>query len=374
MGEIFAFGMTLAVTSGLLLALIPLAKRVGLVDRPSDRKQHIGHVPLVGGLAIMGGAFTGLALIPGAVGADITPLALGVLALLMMGVADDYRHLPAPVRFGLQAAIVFAVSWFSDVRLTNLGDLIGTGDVTLTTMSFPVTVFCVVGAINAINMSDGVDGLAGSLCFVALGGALLASIAGGRADLAVGLGVFVLALIPFLAVNARLFTDRPARAFLGDSGAMTLGLVISWFLIQACQGEGAVLSPVTAMFLFGIPLFDSVAVMLRRALKGRSPFSPDREHFHHIFIAAGLTPRQTLSTVVSMSVIGASQGLAAQWLAVTSATSFLFLTASFAAFYVVLMYAWRATRVLRRALTRHTPSLPRTSGRRFDINGGRDAA
>jgi UDP-GlcNAc:undecaprenyl-phosphate GlcNAc-1-phosphate transferase len=157
--------------------------------------------------------------------------------------------------------------------------------------------------MNAMNMIDGVDGLAGStslICFLAV--LFLYSLGG---DTALKPLLFAAVLIPFIFNNLR----SNGKVFMGDSGSMFLGFGIAWVLLEASQGEKAVMAPVTALWIFAIPLIDMWAIMLRRMMKGQSPFLPDREHLHHIFLRAGFSHRATLNIMSLIAVLFACIGI-----------------------------------------------------------------
>ena len=103
---------------------------------------------------------------------------------------------------------------------------------------------------------------------------------------------------------------------MGDAGSMFLGFTLAWFLIQLSQGEERLLAPVTALWIIALPLIDTVSMMVRRFRLGRSPFAADREHFHHILLASGYTPKQTLVMMILIAGLLAGVGLAGHLLGV----------------------------------------------------------
>jgi UDP-GlcNAc:undecaprenyl-phosphate GlcNAc-1-phosphate transferase len=199
-------------------------------------------------------------------------------------------------------------------------------------------------------MSDGLDGLAASLALVTLGAL---GVLAWRGDAHRGVGVLLLlalVLLPFLAFNLR----RSGRAlvFMGDAGSMFLGFALAWFLIQFSQGEHRLMAPVTALWIFALPLIDTVAMMARRVMLGRSPFLADREHFHHLLLAAGLSEKQTLALMVLLALAAAGVGLTGEVLAVPEPWMFVGFAALFGLHFWVVMRAWRSKRLLRWAQAR----------------------
>ena len=216
MRYLLAGALGVGITCVLLWALRPLAIRIGLVDTPSKRKLHKGNVVLIGGIAIFA------ALTVSTLALDISAPAfhsfLAAAALLVVvGFLDDLWELPAQIRLAVQitAALIMAVG--GGIVVQNLGAITGNHDVTLGAWAIPFTVFATVGVINALNMSDGVDGLAGGLSLIAflLFGYL--ALAGGRvADsyvlllLACIVGTFLLFNLRF--ARRRRLRSRPSRA------------------------------------------------------------------------------------------------------------------------------------------------------------------
>lgn len=347
--------VSLILTIQLVLLLRRLAPGLGLLDRPGGRKAHEGAVPLVGGLAMFFGFAFSILLLDTGLG-TLKGFLAGSALLVLIGVLDDLKELSSTVRFVVQViAALFMIHW-GDVGLVDLGHLLVPGSlVELGWFAVPLTVFSVVGVINAMNMVDGVDGLAGSLSALAtlilLG---LAVIAGKSLDVMI-LGVLLAAIVGFLLFNLRLPWQPRATVFMGDAGSMFLGFTLAWFLIKFAQGDNRVISPVVALWLLGIPLIDTVTMMLRRILRGRSPFSPDREHFHHILLLAGFSPGVTLGIMVAISALMAAIGLAGHYFGVPESVLFYLFLAAFGGYFWTIRRAWRVMRFLRCSLNRRAP-------------------
>jgi UDP-GlcNAc:undecaprenyl-phosphate GlcNAc-1-phosphate transferase len=217
-------------------------------------------------------------------------------------VLDDLYELRSLAKFGFQILAALALVFADGTLLTHLGQLLSERIFTLGNWSVPLTVFAVVGVMNAFNMVDGIDGLAGTvslLAFVVFGA--LAAIAGEPAVYLVAcLGTAVTA--GFLCFNAR-FPSRPrAIVFMGDTGSQFLGLLLAWCAIRLHNAETPAFNAVTAGWIVGVVLGDTLCVMLRRLARGKSPFSGDREHFHHLLAAAGLSVSQTVAIISALSV------------------------------------------------------------------------
>jgi UDP-GlcNAc:undecaprenyl-phosphate GlcNAc-1-phosphate transferase len=235
----------------------------------------------------------------------------------------------------------------ADHVIYNMGDLLGEGDINLGGWGIPFTVFIVIGVTNALNMSDGIDGLAGGVSLISfLSMYYLAMDAGWVVESQILL-IFIAILIPFLLLNAPFFGKRSARLFMGDAGSMFLGFALAWYITVLSQGEKAVISPVITLWIFAIPLLDTVSIMVRRMVKGRSPFSPDRDHFHHIFQAAGYSNRKTLIIILLTQVVLSSIGIAGHKAGVPDWVMFWGFFILQVLFFWAIKRAWYVMRVLR---------------------------
>ncbi len=343
------FWIALGLSGFFCLALQPLALHWGLVDEPDARKRHHGPVPLVGGLAMVLALFFALML------TDLPltpwrPLFVGIAILLLVGLFDDAHELHPRNRLLAQIGAALLMVFWGQVYLTDLGDLGGMGHLELGWLTVPVTVFAVVGVINAVNLSDGMDGLAGSLALISLGSlAVVARDAGQTAPLTLLL-LFGAVILGFLALNLRSPWLARAQIFMGDGGSLMLGFVIAWFAVALTQGEQRVLAPVTVLWLCAIPLFDTVASLLRRALNRRALMQPDRGHFHHILLAAGLTVPQTWGVMVSLALLCALFGLQGHYAHWPEPVMFGLFLAVFALFFAIVRRAWRVKCLLGRVL------------------------
>lgn len=348
-----AFGATLY----LLLVLRRIAPRLGLLDQPGGRKAHKGAIPLVGGLAMfVGFAFALLMLDTGL--HTLRALIAGATLMVVVGVLDDMHELSSSSRFIVQIASALMMIYWGGVELLDLGKLVSDETLYLGWWSVPLTVFATVGVINALNMVDGVDGLAGSVALVSSLALALAAVVNGNETAALVLGLLASVLAAFLLLNLRLPWQPRATVFMGDAGSMFLGFVLAWFLIDLAQGEGRAISPAAALWLLGVPLIDTVTMMLRRILKKRSPFAPDREHFHHVLLLAGFSPSIALAIIVGASLGMAAFGLAAHWMHLSEAVIFYLFLGLFVAYFWMIRRSWKVLRFLRRSIDRRRQQQP----------------
>ena len=284
-----------------LVVLLPLSRRLGLVDCPDQgRKRHAFNTPLVGGLAIA------IGMLAGWWHADVFSrfenAVIGTaLLLVMVGVADDLLDLKVWVRVVAQLASIAVVVISSGVYIRSLGTLQG-HELTLGWLGIPFTVVAVIGLLNAFNLIDGIDGLAGCLTLVAAGGIELLGRHQGSALQFAAIAVIAAALVPYLAANLGLF-GREGKVFLGDAGSVMLGYLLAWSLIGMSQGEPRQISPGLVLWCVALPVFDTLTVMFRRMHRGESPFTADRGHIHHLLMDAGLKPRDTLICLVAFAAV-----------------------------------------------------------------------
>lgn len=357
----------LLATSLLIVLLRPIARVAGLVDVPNERKSHAEPTPLVGGLAI----FIALALtcefvLPPAAGLPVRQALsfFGASTLLVaVGVVDDFLELSPLVRFVAQIVATLVMIYGGGVVLNDLGTMMpGGGLLDLGVLSVPFTVFATIGVINALNMCDGLDGLSGSLSLVSLAGLLVASaLWGGGGNMAM-LTLLGACIVGFLLFNLRLPGRKRASIFMGDAGSMFLGFALTWFAISLSQGEVRVIRPSAALWFLMVPIFDAVSMMFRRLLQGRSPFAPDREHLHHVFLLAGYSVNQTVGMLSLLAAFGVLVGLASiQWQVPEIIVSGGFLACGLCYFWLI-MHAWRVMRLLHRSICRRRIAADRRRG------------
>jgi len=259
-----------------------LAHKTGMVDRPDERKVHARPMPKAGGIAIAVGFIFGLSMF--AFGdAAIQGVMLGALIIIITGIIDDIWHISPRYKFAGEILAAVAFIWWSGVSLHSLGDLIGTGPIQTGNLASMVTVICIVGVINAVNLSDGLDGLAGGLSAIAclfLG--FFAYACHQWAVLSIVVALFG-ALLGFLYYNS-----HPAKIFMGDTGSLLLGYLLATTAVLLAEGGDHAIAPISMALVLALPIIDTLLVMTRRMMLGRSPFSPDKTHLHHRLLRLGL--------------------------------------------------------------------------------------
>lgn len=288
-----------------LLALKSVAHKAGLVDIPGGRKTHRMPTPLVGGIGIFLGTVFVCLFVPSVLNYYGTLLAVSAV-VLVVGLIDDARDLRVSVRIFMHCLAAWLVLTQTGSALTSLGDILMMGPIQLGVLAVPVTIVAVVGVINAVNMTDGVDGLSGGLLVIALAWLGVAAMVGGHVPLMQICTLLCCALVAFLLLNFRAPWKQCALIYMGDAGSTLLGFMLAWLLIDASQGSSAVIAPVHALWFLAIPLMDTIYLMVKRPLQGRSPFSAGRDHLHHRLLAHGFNREQT---VILMYLASAITGL-----------------------------------------------------------------
>ncbi len=331
-------------TALLGLALLPLARRTGWLDHPDTRKVHQAATPLVGGVAIFA-VFFGMAYWIQApeVYPQLVPLFVASLIVLLTGLVDDRYPLSATVRFTAQGLACLVMIYWGGIRLEDFGQLFWPSTLALGPLSVPITIFAALGVINAFNMIDGLDGLSGSVFVVAALGIALAAADSVRGDEVVLLMIMAGCVAGFLLLNARLPWNRRARTFLGDSGSVLLGFWLGWMFIDLGNDQGGAaraFDPMTAVWIFGIPLLDTTRLMRNRWKAGKSAFEADRSHLHHAFLLSGCSVGQAWWCIIGLSAAFAAVGIGFQWMGVPEYVSFYAFVVVGLVYLSVMKRAW----------------------------------
>lgn len=330
-------GLTLITFSLTLLTLYglrPVADKIGLIDSPGGRKTHLLPTPMIGGIGIYIGILSVLIITP-ALMQEYGDMAFLSGLVLAIGIIDDQRELSARSRLLWQSLAGLGMALLAGVRLESLGDILGSGPTTLGLFAIPFTVFATVGVINAVNMSDGLDGLSGGLVTIALAFlAFSALIANEQSSLLI-IQILLAAILAFLALNFRPFWQKHALIYLGDSGSTLLGFILAWFLIASSQGSSAFINPVTALWFVAVPLIDTVSLLIRRPLRGDSPFKAGRDHLHHRILAKGFTAQQTVLILLSANLLFAIVGFTGFIYQVSEALMFTLFMFTFSCYFIL---------------------------------------
>lgn len=291
MNNLVFHSLIFIITVASIAILARYATKLGLIAVPGEHRQHQYATPVVGGLGMLIGVIAACLLFDN----PLTDLLPSLILIGLVGAIDDRFQLPAFFRFIAQGCAAYLMIETTGVQLTTLGHLVSEYEVILNSWSVPLTIFAVIGVINAVNMSDGHDGLAGCLAVI-----VITALCFYTGNITVVHTIIITVLLGFLVWNLRVFRQR-AVVFMGDSGSTMLGLILAHLLISNSQDK-ALIFPVTALWLLALPLVDAVAVLIVRPLLGRSPFSADRMHYHHQLVKKGLSINQAVLAAVCLQL------------------------------------------------------------------------
>ena len=304
------FNMIAVILLPLVVALVisflstPIVKsfayKLGAIDVPKDeRRMHKVPIPRMGGLAIFLGFIISVLLFV-EVDDQMKGILLGSVIIVVMGIIDDITPLRAslkfviqilaaliPVYYGVQITCISNPNLFSDNPYWNFGWL-----------SIPITVIWIVGLTNAVNLIDGLDGLAIGVSSISALTMLAIAILVAEPQVAVIMAALVGACIGFMPYNM-----NPAKIFMGDTGSTFLGYILACITIQGLFKFYAVISFVVPFLILGLPIFDTMFAIIRRISHGQNPMAPDRSHVHHRLIDMGLNQKQAVAVLYVISAI-----------------------------------------------------------------------
>lgn len=303
---ILAFITAFTLTFLAIPSIIHVAKKKNLVDVPGDRHAHKVSTPSLGGIAIFAGTIFSIILwTPFKYFGDLQYILTAFIIMFLVGAKDDIDPISPYKKFGAQLFAALLLVFVAKIRLTSLYGVFG---ITLIPFWFSVilSVFTIILIINSFNLIDGINGLSGSI-------GLLITLSFGswfflidKIDLSIVSFSLAGAIVAFLKYN---FT--PAKIFMGDTGSLLIGLVCAILTIQFIEmhkvlGNSSykfLATPAVAIGVLILPLFDTLRVFTIRIFKGRSPFSPDRNHIHHLLIDTGLSHMQATSILVGVNML-----------------------------------------------------------------------
>src|SRR2546425_8331363 len=288
----FSFITSLLICMALIPPLRLLAGRFHIMDQPGERKVHQHPVPRVGGIAFAIGAFASI-LWWGPKDSTTLSVLLGGLIILGFGVWDDRANLGYRIKLLGQLVAAVVVIIIGGIRFESTPFLL---DAELPLwIGFPVTVLFLIAVSNAVNLTDGLDGLAGGLSFLTLSGiAYLAYLANDSTVLLLTVP-FLGGLLGFLRYNT-----YPARIFMGDSGSQLLGFIMGVLAILLTDSARGPFSPALTLLLLGLPFLDTLGVIGQRLTEGRSPFIGDRTHIHHKLLSVGFSHYEAVTVIYAI--------------------------------------------------------------------------
>lgn len=275
------------------------AHKVGAIDVPKDaRRMHKKPIPRLGGLAIYGGFLCSI-LIFGQLDETMLCVLLGAAIIVALGIFDDVLALGAKLKFVVQIVAAAIPVYIGDLQIglfTNLNPLSDTPFVHLGILAVPVTIIWIVGITNAVNLIDGLDGLAVGVSSIAAITMLAVALLTGNMPIAITMAALAGACIGFMPYNL-----NPAKIFMGDTGSTFLGYMLATVSIMGLFKFYAVISFAVPFLILGLPIFDTANAIIRRVAAGRSPMSPDRGHVHHKLIDMGFNQKQAVAILYAIS-------------------------------------------------------------------------
>jgi UDP-GlcNAc:undecaprenyl-phosphate GlcNAc-1-phosphate transferase len=284
---LYAFLVAFAVAALLTPPVARLAVRVGAVDEPRERGLAARRTPLLGGLAILAGVLVAAAIwLP--LDQQTTGILLGAALIALVGGLDDAYELSPAVKFAGQvvAALIPVVA---GVRVENVTlPFLGALDFG-TVAGGALTTIGLVGLMNVVNFSDGVDGLAAGVCAISAIAFAIIAFDLGRS----GAGVLS-AIVAGAAVGFLIHNFHPASVFMGDCGALLLGFLLGCAAVQGSLKTNALIALVGPLAILAVPFLDTGFVVARRLKYRRAPWSADAHHFHHRFTRIGFSQRRTV--------------------------------------------------------------------------------
>jgi len=304
---ILSFLTAFTLTYFAIPSIINLARQKRLFDEPNERSSHKISTPSLGGIAIFAGAIFSIVLwTPFQTFGNLQYILCAFIIIFLIGAKDDLAPMSPYKKLVGQILAATILVFKSDIALKGFYGFMGINNEFGHSFSILFSIFTIMVIINAFNLIDGINGLAGSI------GALIAATLGtwflmvDRIEFAIVAFATVGAVVAFLKYNY-----TPAKIFMGDTGSLLIGIVSAILIIEFIDYNynleaGAKYKfnsiPAVAIGVMILPLFDTIRVFTTRAIKGSSPFKPDRRHIHHLLIDAGYTHMQATAILVFVNV------------------------------------------------------------------------
>lgn len=298
---IFAFIISFIFTFATTPIVRRFAYKIGAVDVPKDKRRvHKRPTPRIGGLAIMFGFIVAMLSFNDDWSKEFVAILVGAGILGVLGVIDDCKALDAKIKFVFQIIAAFVVVFYGDIRISVISNpnVFSQSPYLVLPMwvSISVSVLWIVFMTNAVNFIDGLDGLAAGVSAIMSMSLVFIAITYHEYSIAL-MGIALMgACFGFLPFNF-----NPAKIFMGDTGSMFLGYMLSVLSVQGMFKSYAVISFAVPIIMLGLPLFDALFAMLRRMLSGKNPMSADRGHLHHRLYDMGFSQKQTVFILYAIS-------------------------------------------------------------------------
>ena len=295
---LLAFAVSLVIAYFMTPPVKDFAGRVGAIDVPKDeRRVHDHPIPRMGGIAIFLGFVISLLLFVN-MSTQVMGLLVGAVIIAVMGAVDDIVNLRPMVKlaFQLLAAIVAVRSGLVFDVISNPNFFAEETTIEIGFLSVPLTILWIVGCTNAMNLIDGLDGLAVGVAAISSTSMLIVSLLVAEPVVSVILAALTGACLGFMPYNM-----NPAKIFMGDVGSQLLGFVLATASIMGLFKMHAIFTFFVPMLSLALPLTDTAFAFCRRISHGQSPFHADRGHFHHRLLAMGLSQKQAVAVLYTIS-------------------------------------------------------------------------
>jgi UDP-GlcNAc:undecaprenyl-phosphate/decaprenyl-phosphate GlcNAc-1-phosphate transferase len=276
--------------------VIKIAVKIGAVDSPNKRKVHQKIMPRLGGLAIFFGVIAGY-YTSDLQNAPLTGITIGAFIIIITGILDDKYQLSA--KYKLVGQIIAALIVAKTGLLIDLLNIPFIGEFDLSfALAFPLTVLWIIAITNAINLIDGLDGLAAGVSTIVI--ATIAIMAGLNGNVL----ILTLSLIVIGSTIGFLFYNfHPAKIFMGDTGALFLGYAIAIISLLGVYKSVTLFSFVIPLIILGVPVFDTTFAIIRRLVNKKPISAPDKGHLHHRLLSLGLSHRKTVIMIYLLSIL-----------------------------------------------------------------------
>lgn len=298
---ILAFITAFLLTYWAIPSIISIAEKKNLMDEPGERRAHTRTTPSLGGIAIFAGTiFSIIMWTPFKYFGDLQYILCAFIILFLIGVKDDIDPVLPYQKFGAQIFSALILVFIANIRITSFYGMFGIMELPYIA-SILISIFTILVIINSFNLIDGINGLSGSIA------AIISLVFGlwfyqiDKIELCIVAFAMIGAIVAFLKYNI-----SPAKIFMGDTGSLLLGLTSAILAIQFIEMHRVMedttyatqAAPAVAVGILIVPLFDTLRVFTLRMMRGRSPFSPDRNHIHHLLLDSGLTHMQSTGILI----------------------------------------------------------------------------
>ncbi len=319
-----AFGVSVASTPFVKI----LAHKIGAIDVPDARRVHDHPIPRMGGLAIFYGFLISI-LCFAAVDTQLKGILIGTLIIVSLGIVDDVKQLGAKIKFIVQILVACIVVYHGVVieYISVPESIVPGGYVYLGHFAVPLTILWIVGVTNAVNLIDGLDGLAVGVSSIATFSLFFIAILTGEMQVALITAALAGGCLGFLPYNF-----NPAKIFMGDTGSTFLGFMLSVVCIQGLFKGYVLISFIIPFLILGLPIFDTAFAIVRRIWNKKPIMAPDRGHLHHKLMDMGFSQKQTVAILYIITSILALSAVVVLEIGAYTACVFIITIVAFSAF------------------------------------------